>query len=323
MPVAAVIFNPTKIDPVLLRAAVAWAEVVAGWQSSIWLETSVEDAGSGHARAAVEQGVDVVIGVGGDGTIRSIAEGLRGTGVPLALAPQGTGNLLARNLNLPLDNLAESLDTALRGVTRPIDLGIAQLTREDGEGEERAFLVMAGMGLDAQIMATTDAELKRRVGMLAYVQTGAKAMLAGRRMRLRYQLDDDAFGETKVHTVLIGNCGSIGGNFYLMPDAAVDDGVLDVFAVRPQGRFGWLRVARQLIVDNAMIRKLFPNRVPRRSDPQRDVSHQQARRVRMQLRHPEEIEMDGDHLGEIVALEVSVDPGGLLVRMPQGWSSAS
>ena len=240
------------------------------------------------------------------------------SGVPLAVLPHGTGNLLARNLNLALDDLPGAVAAAFDGVTRPVDVAVARLLRLEGTAEEHVFVVMAGMGLDAQIMSTTDERLKRRVGMLAYVKAGAEALLRDRRMRVSYQFDDGSFGSARLHTVMIGNCGSIGGNVMLMPDALVDDGILDILAVRPQGLFGWVRVAWRVLVDNAFVGKMLPGRESR-TDRTREFLYRQAERVQLRLRGPEEIELDGDHLGEVVEVEIAVDPGALLVRMPAGW----
>src|ERR1041384_600501 len=126
---AAVVYNPTKVDLPELRAAVALAESEAGWAKSIWIETSEEDPGTGQAREAVEQGADVVIAAGGDGTVRAVAEGLHESGIPLALLPAGTGNLLARNMDLTLDDMPDSVRTAFTGKDRRIDLGIVAIDR--------------------------------------------------------------------------------------------------------------------------------------------------------------------------------------------------
>ena len=316
--IAAVIYNPTKVSWERLAELVTPAEQAAGWDPGIWLETTEEETGAGLATEAVRRGAAVVLAAGGDGTIRAVAQGLRGSGVPLAVLPHGTGNLLARNLNLALDDLPGAVAAAFDGVTRPVDVAVARLLRLEGTAEEHVFVVMAGMGLDAQIMSTTDERLKRRVGMLAYVKAGAEALLRDRRMRVSYQFDDGSFGSARLHTVLIGNCGSIGGNVMLMPDALVDDGILDILAVRPQGLFGWVRVAWRVLVDNAFVRKMLPGRESR-TDRTREFLYRQAERVQLRLRGPEEIELDGDHLGEVVEVEIAVDPGALLVRMPADW----
>ena len=124
---AAVIYNPTKVDLEKLRVAVEAAEALGGWRTSLWLPTAENDPGSGQARRAAGEGVDVVLAAGGDGTVRAVAETLRGSTTALALLPSGTGNILARNLGLPLTHLDESVQTAFTGVDRQIDVGLAQL----------------------------------------------------------------------------------------------------------------------------------------------------------------------------------------------------
>jgi hypothetical protein len=101
-PLAVVVANPTKVEPGT-REAMAALCAELGWAEPLWLETTVEDPGIGQAKEAVAAGADVVLAAGGDGTVRSVAESLAGTGVALGLLPAGTGNLLARTLGTPLD----------------------------------------------------------------------------------------------------------------------------------------------------------------------------------------------------------------------------
>ena len=164
---AAVVYNPIKVDLDALRETVHTAAQQAGWGDTRWYETSEDDPGTGQAKQAVEDGAEVVLSAGGDGTIRAVAEGLRGSDVPIALLPSGTGNLLARNMKLTLDRLEESVTTAFTGTDRKIDLGVVELERADGKRETRAFLVMAGLGIDAAMIENTDPALKKKVGWLA------------------------------------------------------------------------------------------------------------------------------------------------------------
>ncbi|NNG21043.1 diacylglycerol kinase [Naumannella sp. ID2617S] len=320
MPTAAVVFNPVKIDVDDLRKVIDPAAAQAGWDESMYLETSEDDPGTGMAREAVERQASVVLAVGGDGTVRGVAEGLRDTGVPLALCPQGTGNLLARNLELTLDNLEESTAACFNGVDRPIDLGVAMWSRPGGKQEEHSFLVMAGLGLDAQMISNSDEELKKKLGVAAYAKSLVVSLKDNHRMRLLYRLDEDELRKARLHTIMVGNCGSLQNNVLLLPDAAVDDGVLDVVAMRPQGLFGWAQIMWKVLVENALLRRsdtraLVPNR-----DDDRQLNYQQCQRVELFFREPEEIELDGDHFGEVLAVRMSVDPGGLVVKMPPGWT---
>src|SRR3712207_1017543 len=142
----AVVVNPIKVSdefrPLVLEKLSA-----AGWAEPLWLETSVEDPGRQMTQEALAAGVDLVIGAGGDGTVRIVADGMAGSHVPMGVVAAGTANLLARNLDLPTTE-AEALDVALALQTRDIDL--VELT-VDGTTREH-FAVMAGVGVDAVIM---------------------------------------------------------------------------------------------------------------------------------------------------------------------------
>src|SRR5580692_12360270 len=112
---AAVVANPVKLGhPERFRAAVRAAMAEHGWSEPLWLETTPADGGEGQARAAVQARADLVIACGGDGTVTACATGLVDSGVPLAVIPVGTGNILARNLGLPIA-LRHALTVALTG----------------------------------------------------------------------------------------------------------------------------------------------------------------------------------------------------------------
>jgi diacylglycerol kinase (ATP) len=315
---AAVVFNPVKVDVDALRAAVSEAERDAGWGETIWLETSVEDPGTGQAKDAAAQGAEVVIAAGGDGTVRAVAEGLRDTDAALALLPSGTGNLLARNLNLDLNHLEGSVATAFTGTDHPIDLGIADLRRQDGSRETHAFLVMAGIGLDAKMIVNQDEDLKKRFGWLAYIDAIGKALRDTNRMRVRFRLDDAPPRTMSAHTVLVGNCGSLPGNILLLPEAAVDDGLFDIVSLRPQGFFGWLEVWVKIVWENGVLRR---SQVGRKlmglTKEVRTMRYLKGARFEVSLDHAEDFELDGDVFGEVTGFRTTVDAGALRVRLPE------
>jgi len=316
-PRAAVIYNPTKVDLSELRAAVALAESEAGWAKSLWLETTEEDPGIGQAREAVKRGVDVVIAAGGDGTVRAAAEGLHESGIPLSLLPAGTGNLLARNMDLTLADIPDSVRTAFTGHDRRIDLGIVEIERPDGSREEKAFVVMAGIGLDAKMAANTDPELKKRVGWLAYIQPIAAALRDKERVRVRYRIDDGPERSMNVHTVMVGNCGTLPGNVLLLPEAAIDDGVFDIVALRPKGFFGWVQIWIKIFWENGVLRRSSVGRKLAGMGPEvRTLRYIKAATITARLDHPEDFELDGDDYGKAIALRARVEPNGLLVRIP-------
>ncbi|UNX55144.1 NAD(+)/NADH kinase [Georgenia sp. TF02-10] len=120
----AVVLNPSKVRDVEgLRDLVNQTAGEVGLAEPLWFETTVEDPGLGQAREALAAGASLVIAAGGDGTVRAVAEALAGSEVPMGLVPLGTGNLLARNLEIPLGSQREMVSTALTGRDRPIDMG--------------------------------------------------------------------------------------------------------------------------------------------------------------------------------------------------------
>lgn len=314
---AAVVYNPIKVDLRKLRRAVEKAEVAHGWKRTRWYATSEEDAGQGVTQQALEKGAAVVLAAGGDGTVRAVAESLRDSSVPLALLPSGTGNLLARNLDLPLTNLDASVELAFSDGERAIDLGIATITRPDGSTEEHVFLVMAGIGLDAKMIANTNPRLKKAVGWLVYVDAGMRALPELTPVRMRYRLDDHAEKPLNAHSLLVGNCGSLPGGILLLPDAKPDDGILDIAVLKPRGRFGWLRVWNKIAWENGVLRKSAAGRkiIDLTADV-RDVAYFRGARLRATLASPQEFQLDGDEFGTVSAIDCTTDAGALTMKVP-------
>jgi diacylglycerol kinase family enzyme len=314
---AAVVYNPVKVDGERLRHAVAAAESREGWRKSLWMETTEADPGRGQARRAVAEGVDVVLAAGGDGTVRSVAEGLRGSEVALALLPAGTGNLLARNLDIGLTHLDAAVTTAFEGRDRRIDVGVVELERPDGATEEHAFLVMAGFGLDAKMIANARPELKRRVGWLAYVDAIARSLRDTSKAKLRATLDDGEERSTSVHTMIVGNAGALPGNVLLLPEAEIDDGIFDIVTLRPEGLGGWVQIWAKITWENGILRRSSVGRkLAGLSREVRTLRYLRAERLTVQLEKPQEFEVDGDPLGMVVGFRARVDPRSLTVRVP-------
>lgn len=316
---AAVIYNPVKTDEAELARLVERAVRRHGWGSLSWFTTTVEDPGTAQARAAVRQGADMVVACGGDGTIRAVAAGVRDSGAALGIIPQGTGNLLARNLRLPL-NREQAIDVAFGGQDGRIDICLAEVTRPDGSTETLEFVVMAGVGVDAQMILNTDDDLKQRFGFFAYVLAILKSLRGGNRIKVLHRMDEGKEYCTSVHSVIVGNCGELIGNMSLLPDARADDGVLDVVALRPRGVFGWAQIALRLA--EQMLQKLR-HRIRRRdarvtgSDQDlKSLQYVTGKKFSVTLQEPELFEVDGDEAGEVIAFTVTVDHLGLTIRLP-------
>ncbi|MFB2583515.1 diacylglycerol/lipid kinase family protein [Herbiconiux liukaitaii] len=314
---AALIYNPTKVDLDALRLAVTAEEAESGWQETLWIETTAEDNGQGMVKEALAEKVDLVIAAGGDGTVRAVAEGLHGSGVPIALLPSGTGNLLARNLDLTLDDVENALETAFRGGERAIDLGIIRIRHEDDKVTQHAYLVMAGLGLDAKMLAATDDELKAKVGWLAYVKAIGQVLRDKNQLRMRYNLDGKGNRTVRAHTIMIGNCGSLPANILLLPDAAVDDGEFDIVVLRPEGFIGWVQIMVKVFWENGVLRRTTVGRkLMGLTKEVRALNYLKGKELVLRLQRPEEIELDGDGFGKAIGLKTWVDAGGLVVKVP-------
>ncbi|HEV7949153.1 MAG TPA: diacylglycerol kinase family protein [Glaciihabitans sp.] len=314
---AAVVYNPIKVDVTKLRAIVDAAESTSGWGPSLWFETTQADPGGGQTRQALDEGAAVVMAAGGDGTVRAVAEALRGTNTAIALLPSGTGNLLARNLNLSLDNMAESVSNAFTGKDRKIDLGVVEARREDGSTDSHVFLVMAGIGLDADMIANTNPKLKAAVGWLAYADAIVRSLKDSNRLRIRFQLDGAPARTLNAHTVLIGNCGSLPANILLLPEAAVDDGIFDIVALRPDGFIGWVQIWVKIVWENGVLRRSQVGRkLMSMTKEVRTLRYMKGKQLIMRLEKPQEFELDGDPFGKTLAIKATVDPSALTVRIP-------
>jgi diacylglycerol kinase (ATP) len=311
---AAVIYNPIKVNVEELKAAVASEPASAVW-SIEWFATEENNPGQGAARSAMAAGASLVLVAGGDGTVRAVGEVLRGSPTRLALLPSGTGNLLARNLKLVLNDVSHSVHTAFAGIDRRIDVAGIELRRADQSVERHAFLVMAGAGLDAKIMSETDGELKKTIGWLAYAQALVAVFRDKSVLRLDYKLDSHRNRSERAQSLIVGNCGSLPANIVLMPDASVDDGMLDLIVLKPESFRGWLAVLFKIFWENGIIKRTRWGKRVRELDS-KSVDMRQGRTVTVRLSRPEIVQLDGDPFGEIVGCRIAVEPGALIVKIP-------
>jgi len=316
---AALVYNPVKVDGKRLRAQVRDLSREAGWAHPAFYPTTLEDAGQGATAEALARGVDVVLVAGGDGTVRAVTEAMANTGVPLAILPSGTGNLLARNLGLSLTDPAEMIRAALGDFRHPIDIGWARLTREDGTAEEHAFVVLAGIGLDADMIANTRADLKKSVGWIAYVDGAARSLPRARPFRAVYQIGTGRLHSTKVHSILFANCGTLPAGISLIPDASITDATLDVAVIQPTGVLGWLGVWRKIWWDNSVLRRFRAGRIVlERRGSDASVHYFRGARAEAAAPGPVPVELDGDEFGAAVRVTCRADPGALLLALPAG-----
>ena len=295
----AAILNPSKVEDCdAFRAMVERSAAEAGWDRPTWYTTTVEDPGRSMAEDAAISGAEMVLVCGGDGTVRTVCAELAGTGVSVGVVPAGTGNLLARNLGIPL-YLQAAVDVALHGQDRAIDL--VKVSGE-GLGSDEHFMVMAGMGFDAAIMEGANEQIKARVGWLAYVVSGFRNLMFPA-VRLEISVDEGEWTRHRARTVVIGNVGYLQAGMPLLPDAAIDDGVLDVVILHPRWFLSWIPLVVRVLSKG------------RRTDE--TINRMTGSKVSVRASHDTPRQLDGDPVGPGRELCAECVHGKLLVRVPR------
>ena len=231
-----------------------------------------------------------VVVAGGDGSIRATLPVLMGAGFPLAILPVGSVNVLARELGLPR-SLTDAARVAATGCMRAIDLGLANGT---------PFALMAGLGFDAAVVHTVAPQLKNLVGSVAYVTRGLSVLAAYRPSRFRIAADEETF-ETEAWLAVVANAPRYTYRWRLSPDAALDDGWLDLCLFQSTSP---LEMAGQVV---AVLRG-------RHADHPR-VRHLRACHFRFACDPPVCAQLDGDPEG-MTPVEVHVAPRALRVVVP-------
>ena len=249
------------------------------------------------AHQAAVSGCDLVVAIGGDGTIRAVCEELAGTGIPVGIVPAGTGNLLARNLDIPL-YLRSAVDVALNGQDRAIDM----VEVSGDKMEDATFLVMAGLGFDAAIMEGVNEDIKAKVGWLAYVWSALKSLMFPA-VRVEVSVDGAPFTRHRARTLVIGNVGFLQAGMPLIPDAAIDDGKLDVVLLYPRRFLSWLPLAVRVLTKN-----------PRTDET---ITRMTGTEVVVRTHVDAPRQLDGDLIPPGRELRARCVHGRLLVRVPR------
>lgn len=263
----------------------------AGVAPTYWSEVPKSRFVPERVERALEEGAELLLTWGGDGTVQRSIDVLAGTDATLAILPAGTANLFATSLGIPTD-LAEAVEVALEGDTRTLDVG-----RLNGE----RFAVMAGAGLDAHLIDAADGELKDRFGRLAYVWTASKGLRA-EPFGARIEVNGELWYDDEASCVLLGNVGTLFGGVDAFDSAEPDDGLLELGVAHAQGIGQWARtIARTAVGTTA--RSPF-------------VQTTKARKVKIELDRKVLYELDGGSRKRVRTLKARVEPRALAVKVP-------
>jgi len=248
------------------------------------------------AEKAMKDDVDIIVAYGGDGTVMEVASGLQGTGIPMAILPGGTGNILSIELGIP-QNLQEACSLIThpeKSRLRSIDLGITN------DQTIPAFALRAGVGLEAAMLEGTDRELKERYGIFAYIMGATQALHNIKEAQYHLILDGETV-ECSGLTCLIANAGYFGvPGLVLDPKVKIDDGLLDVFVLRKMDLIQLFSLAASIVGGNEL------------KDP---ALHWQVKSVSIESDPVQSTQADGEMWGQS-PVEIKVKKDALQVLVP-------
>lgn len=312
----AFIVNPSKPQAAERKRHINRFCAAKGLTEVEFIETRLDKDGHACALEALRNGADVIVAVGGDGTVRTVASAVSGTGHALGIIPIGTGNLFARNMGIPVDDIDAALTVATSHGSRHVDVGRLTLLDDRNADHGHAFLIIAGIGFDAVMIGDTDPELKKNISWLAYFVSGVKNLFAPKYRGNVTITSADGSTHTisglAFRTFMAGNCGQI-PVFSLMPDASYDDGILDFEVIDTSGGLlGWANlfgdVVHQTITGKAGSSPLSTNST---------IDQIQGVSAEIMLEKPVLAQVDGDMLPATKHLRFDVERKSLCVRVPE------
>ena len=307
----AVIYNPEKISEARLRKL--YRKVTD--KELFLIPTDPATGGFESGKRAIELDMQRIVVAGGDGTLRSVVEAVADHDVVIGILPIGTGNILARNLKLPVNNLESCAHRSLSKSEYQIDLGIAKVFDIHGNSHEFYFTGIAGLGMDARLMAATDKKRKRQIGWIAYLEASMK-FLPLKFERFEVVIDDQSPRVLKSYSLLVGNAGWLPGAISMMPDARLDDSRLDMAAIGPRKIWNWVDFISRVTWQNKVVRPLALGR--RWLDATANVKtleNFKGKRISLTPKSPAPLQIDGDPLFEVTHAEFTLKPRGLRISI--------
>ncbi|MBT1181563.1 NAD(+)/NADH kinase [Bifidobacterium sp. CP2] len=312
----AFIVNPSKPQAEERRRRIERFCEAKGLTEVEFIDTQLDKDGRACALEALRHGADVVVAVGGDGTVRTVASAVSGTGHALGIVPIGTGNLFARNMGIPVDDIDAALTVATSHGSRRVDMGRLTLLDHPEEDHGHAFLIIAGVGFDAAMIDDTDPQLKKNISWLAYFVGGVKNLFAPKyRADVTIRSADGGVHSRRdlvFRTFMAGNCGQI-PVFSLMPNASYNDGLLDFEIIDTTGGIlGWANlfgdVVHQTITGKAEQNPLSTNST---------IDQVQGVSAELMLEKSAPAQVDGDMLPATRHIRFDVEREALIVRVPE------
>ncbi len=246
------------------------------------------------AREAADSGADVVVALGGDGHVSACANALIGTGTALSIIPTGTGNDFARRLGFDHRRPLRSIGLLELGARRSVDSVLAE-----GPGWARHYVCVAGAGFDSETNAVANT-MRRLRGTAKYVAALLRTLRTFRPADFRVVTDD---GDLRLGAMMVAvaNAASYGGGMMVAPDAAMDDGLLDVCVVGAMTRRSFLAA--------------FPSVYRGTHITHKDVTMLRSRKVGLEASRPLDVYADGERFGPLPAT-FTVEPRTLEVIAP-------
>lgn len=235
---ATIIVNPVsgKGDPSERRTLIKKSARTNGWKGT-YRETTKTITAQQIAQEEVKKGVNHLIVCGGDGTIMEVLDVVANQKISLGIVPLGTGNLLARNLQLPL-TIEDAMEKIFSGKSRTIDLG---------QANGIYYSIAAGIGLDADVMKAAERELKDRWGMLAYIVSAIK-YLYNRSSQYEIRLDSKKPFRVKAKTIMVSNMGKVFNDIEIVPNTHAQSGTLQIGIVTAKSLPSWFNIVFHALI---------------------------------------------------------------------------
>lgn len=221
---ARIIYNPTSGREAFKKHLPEVLEKfeIAGFETSCHATTSAGDA-TNAAKDAVIRGFDIIVAVGGDGTLNEVVAGVSEfeERPKLGLIPMGTTNDFARAVRIPRD-ISKAVEIILQGDSIPVDVGLAN---------DRYFINIAGGGRITELTYEVPSKLKTVLGQLAYYLKGMEMLPSIKPTKMHIEYDGEVFHDEAM-LFLIGLTNSVGGFEKLAPDSKINDGLFSVFILK-------------------------------------------------------------------------------------------